>query len=281
MVKRILIGVVFAAFAVCALAVAQQRIGLDEARFGKVELSRMESEYVGRAATLVIPWHINYQGYLTDGAGAPVDDTLSMRLSIWNSSGGGTELWNETRNAAVENGFFSLVLGALTPIPPDIFETGEQRWLELVVDGQTMSPRTEITSVGYAYRSVKADSADYALDSDMVDNFGASATPGPSDLFPLSYGDAQYVNEGQADAVTGSMILDGTVARADVDPAFKAPYADTAEYALAANVGYVDSAGVSGNSWRLQNNSLTDLDTVWVNEGQADAVTGSMILDGT
>ncbi|MFQ5905319.1 MAG: tail fiber domain-containing protein [bacterium] len=88
-----------------------------------------------------------------------------------------------------------------------------------------MSPRTEVTSVAYAYRSVKTDSADYA---DMVDGFNASVTPTAGDLFPLSYGDAQYVNEGQADAIDNPMIVDGTVLKADVDAAFKAPFSDTA-----------------------------------------------------
>ena len=277
MSKRIFIVVVLAAFAVCAVAVAQQRKVIDEARFGTVEVKRTHSHVIKPAGVLVVPWHINYQGYLTDDVGNPINDTLSMTFGIWDDPGVGSELWNENGNVVVEEGLFNVVLGSTTPIPSDVFGAGQSRWLELTIIAQTLSPRTEITSVGYAYRSVKADSAD---DADMVDGFDASPTPGPNDLFPLSAGDVRYVNEGQTDAITSDMILDGSIARGDAEAAFKAPYADTADYALAANVGYVDSAGVSGNSWRLENNTLMNLDSRWVNENQANAITSSMILDG-
>jgi len=83
-----------------------------------------------------------------------------------------------------------------------------------------------------------------------------------------------------SDAVISDKIGDGTILRADVDAAFKAPYADTADYALAASVGYADSAGVSANSWRLENNTLTALDSRWVNESQGNSITSGMIVDG-
>ncbi|MFQ5906230.1 MAG: hypothetical protein ACE5JA_06620, partial [bacterium] len=245
--KRILFCIVLGAFAVCAVAVAQQRKAVDEARFGTVEVMRTESRVMRPAGVLVIPWHVNYQGYLTDDVGNPINDTLSMRFSIWDAASVGTELWNETQNTTVQDGIFNVILGSITPIPSDVFGAGASRWLELVVEAQTLSPRTEITSVAYAYRSVKTDSADYALDTDMVDGFDASVAPTANDLFPVSYGDAQYVNEGQADAITSSMILDGTIVRGDADPAFKAPYADTADYALSAPATPDNDWAITGN----------------------------------
>ncbi|TET47632.1 hypothetical protein E3J62_00810 [candidate division TA06 bacterium] len=246
MSKRILIVIVLAAFAVCAVAVAQQRKAIDGARLGKVEVKRTESHVMKPARMLVVPWHINYQGYLTDDAGNPINDTLSMTFGIWDDPGAGSELWNENGNVVVEEGLFNVVLGSTTPIPSDVFGAGQSRWLELTIVAQTLSPRTEITSVGYAYRAVKADSAD---DAGMVDGFDASATPGASDLFPLSAGDIQYVNEGQTDAITSGMILDGTIVRGDAEAAFKAPYADTADYAFAAPVG-------SDNDWTITGSVL-------------------------
>ena len=244
MSKRILIVVVLAAFAVCAVAVAQQRKAIDEARFGTVDVKRTHSHVMKPAGVLVVPWHINYQGYLTDDAGNPINDTLSMTFGIWDDPGVGSELWNENGNVVVEEGLFNVVLGSTTPIPSDVFGAGQSRWLELTIVAQTLSPRTEITSVGYAYRAVKADSAD---DAGMVDGFDASATPGAGDLFPLSAGDVQYVNEGQTDAVTSDMILDGTIVRGDAEAAFKAPYADTADYAFAAPVGSDSDWTISGS----------------------------------
>ena len=318
MAKRVFILVTLIAFVVCAVALAQQRKAIDKTRFGSVEIHQTQRRVMTPSGILVIPWHINYQGYLTDDASNPINDTLSMTFRIYTASAGGSEVWNENHpTVEIEAGLFNEVLGATNPIPDSVFALGQSRWLELAVEAQTMSPRTEITSVGYAYRAVKTDNADEA---DMVDGFHASASPNPGDLFPLSYGDIEYVNEGQADAVTSNMIQngevatmdlandavitpkimdnaitsqkiapdavtsqeigDGTILTADVDPTFKAPYSDTADYALAASVGYVDSAGVSGNSWRLENNTVTDLDGRWVNEGQSDAVTSNMIQNG-
>ncbi|MFQ5905318.1 MAG: hypothetical protein ACE5JA_01975 [bacterium] len=74
--------------------------------------------------TLVIPWHVNYQGYLTDDAGNPINDTLSMRFSIWDAASLGTELWNESRNVIVEDAIFNVILGSITPIPSDVFGAG-------------------------------------------------------------------------------------------------------------------------------------------------------------
>ncbi len=164
------VGAALIALAVCALALAQGLKATDAARIGVVELKIAKPEVtdVGKKDGKVIPWHINYQGYLTDDLGSPINGNVNMDFSVWTASSGGSELWSETQVVAVEEGLFNVVLGG-TPIPASVFETGESRWLQLAVEGQTLLPRTEITSVGYAYRSVKADTADYA--------FAAPATP--------------------------------------------------------------------------------------------------------
>ena len=165
MAKKTLFCVVLAALAVSAVTLAQQKKVIEEARFGKVEVKRTEPHVMKPARTLVIPWHVNYQSYLTDDAGNPTNDTLSMAFGIWDDPSAGTELWNENHNVVVDEGLFNVALGSATPIPPDVFQTGESRWLELVVETQVLLPRTEITSVGYAYRAFKVDTADYALDA--------------------------------------------------------------------------------------------------------------------
>jgi hypothetical protein len=122
-----------------------------------------KSHLVVTAGLLVIPWRMNYQGYLTDDAGNPVTDTLNMGFTIYTASVGGTGLWGESLGVEVENGIFNVLLGAVNPIPLDVFATGESRWFELAVESEVLSPRTEITSVAYAYRSARSDTADYAL----------------------------------------------------------------------------------------------------------------------
>ncbi|MFO7674861.1 MAG: hypothetical protein R6X12_00880, partial [bacterium] len=132
---------------------------------------------------------------------------------------------------------------------------------------------------------------------------GVVCTPNPivatgTVRLDTTYSDARYVNEGQASSVTSAMIvdgtiaaadiatgavtsakiLDGTIARADVAVGFKAPFSDTADYARVAPT--VDSARVAANSHRLQGKDTTALDGRFVNEGQASAVTSAMITDG-
>lgn len=185
MAKKIFLGIVLLAFTICAVAVAQQKKTMDELRFGKVKVDRTHPPIVKSSGILVIPLHINYQGYITDDAGDPINDTLNMTFRIYGISAGGSELWNENHPAVlIEAGLFNELLGISNPIPDSIFELGQSRWLELQVEAQTMSPRTEITSVAYAYRSVKTDTADYALnappDSDWAisGNDMYSAVPG-------------------------------------------------------------------------------------------------------
>ncbi len=100
-----------------------------------------------------------------------------------------------------------------------------------------------------------------------------------------------FVRTGQTDAVTSTMIVNGTVVRADVAAGFKAPFSDTADYARLAPAA--DSARVAGNShllegkdttalWNaktLQGKDTTALDTRYVNEGQTGSITSTMIRD--
>ena len=62
-----------------------------------------------------IPHKMNYQGYLTNAAGVPVNGTLQMIFSIYNVSSGGTPLWTETHSVTVTNGVYSVNLGEVSP----------------------------------------------------------------------------------------------------------------------------------------------------------------------
>jgi hypothetical protein len=136
---------------------------------------------------------MNYQGYLTDSAGNPINGTVSMTFSIWTALSGGSQLWSETQSVTVQDGLFNVILGTLNSIPDSIFDSGLSRWMQMQVESQILSPRNEITSVGYAYRAIKSDVAESVSGSvsnaDMVDSIHASSVPTPNYLYPLdSYG---------------------------------------------------------------------------------------------
>ncbi len=106
------------------------------------------------------PRLLNYQGFLTDTLGNPITNpSVSVTFGIWSSSGGGTQIWYETQSISVTKGIFSAVMGNTTPIPDSVFTKGSDRWLEMTYAGITLSPRTRITSSGYALSATYSDTA--------------------------------------------------------------------------------------------------------------------------
>jgi hypothetical protein len=84
-----------------------------------------------------------------------------MTFEIYTDSGGNFNspgpLWAEHHTAVnVDSGSFSIVLGSQNPIPDTVF-TGDQRWLQVVVNGEPVQPRTMLTSVPYSARAGGVD----------------------------------------------------------------------------------------------------------------------------
>ncbi|MBS4016256.1 MAG: hypothetical protein KGZ86_07495, partial [Candidatus Latescibacteria bacterium] len=206
---------------------------------------------------LTVPQLLNYQGKLTQISGMPVNDSnYSVTFRLFTSATGGTAFWNETQSVQTTAGLFHCLLGSSTPIasiPGD-----GNCYLEMQVNpSPAMTPRIRLTSSAYAFVARKADTAGYALSANIqyVDSArvaGNSHKLQGKDTLALS---AKYVDEGQVNAitnlmladnaVTSSKIADNTITRNDVSTTFKAPYADTADYAIVVNVPYVDSARIA------------------------------------
>jgi len=107
-----------------------------------------------------VPTKIGYQGQLTDDAGAPVPDgAYMMHFAIYDTSTGGTALWNEDQSVTVANGQFDALLGSVTPLSGSMFD-GSQRWLGVRVEADPeMTPRQPLASVPFALRGDVADAA--------------------------------------------------------------------------------------------------------------------------
>jgi hypothetical protein len=110
-----------------------------------------------------IPHLINYQGMLAESDGTtPVQDgPYNLRFKIYGSLSGDDSLWWEQHtNVDVTNGLFNVILGGTNylDLPFDI-----DYWLGITVGADPeLSPRIRLTSVGYAYRALVADSAGVA-----------------------------------------------------------------------------------------------------------------------
>ncbi len=110
-----------------------------------------------------IPQTINYQGYLTDSEGNPVDGDVKMTFSIYDVATGGTALWTETKDVTVNYGVYSVVLGTEDPSSNPLnlpFDVPYYLGVKVGTD-EEMTPRQPLTSVPYA---LSADVADYAYD---------------------------------------------------------------------------------------------------------------------
>src|SRR3989338_4732516 len=102
-----------------------------------------------------IPSVINYQGKLTDPNDNALTGSYNFVFKIYDVSTGGTALWSETQNnVVVTNGAFNTMLGSVTPIT---LAFDNQYWFEVAVNGETLTPRVQIGTVGYTFRTKVAE----------------------------------------------------------------------------------------------------------------------------
>jgi len=119
-------------------------------------------------SSAAVPQTINYQGYLTDSGGTPIDATVQITFSLYNVATGGTALWTETQSSVtVSDGIYSVILGSVTPIN---LSFDEQYYLGIKVgtDGE-MTPGQALTSVPYAFSSNETDYAYDVADGAVTD----------------------------------------------------------------------------------------------------------------
>jgi hypothetical protein len=105
---------------------------------------------------------ISYQGMLTDPTtGKSVaDGNYSVTFRIYTAQRGGSPIWSETHpTVSVSGGLFNVLLGSKTSLSATVF-SGTDRWLEVVVEGKTLSPRQRIASVAYSIQAQEAKNAD-------------------------------------------------------------------------------------------------------------------------
>ena len=118
-------------------------------------------------ASADVPHFINFQGNLTDAIGHPISGTRTIQFTIYSDSTVPYYLWTETQpSVEITDGLFRVSLGVVTALPPTLFD-GTTRWLGIRVspDAGELSPRQKIVSVPYSYRTLRADTANYALNA--------------------------------------------------------------------------------------------------------------------
>jgi predicted regulator of Ras-like GTPase activity (Roadblock/LC7/MglB family) len=192
-------------------------------------------------AAFAVPQTINYQGYLEDSGGTPVNTTMSMAFAIYNAPTGGTPLWSETQGSVtVTEGAFSVTLGIANAID---LPFDEQYYLGVNVNGDgEMTPRAELASIPYAFRANVADAVpDGVVTSAMIVN--GSITD--ADISPTASIAASKIVQG-AGSTLDADLLDGVDSTGFLD---KATY----------DAGADGKGDVANNAEKLEGYTLNDL----------------------
>jgi hypothetical protein len=147
---------------------------------------------VAVSALAAVPSTINYQGYLKDSAGAPVNGPTSIRFSLYSSNPPRNDnyVWRETKSVTPSNGIYSSQLGSVTPITAS-FDV--PYWLGVKVATDAEMPLQPLASVPYALRAAVAVSA--------------QCTPG--DILSCYTGPSRTMNVGACKAGTKTCGQDG------------------------------------------------------------------------
>jgi len=124
-----------------------------------------------------VPQLINYQALLIDpatGQSVP-DDTYLIAFSLYNVASGGSIIWTEAHNVVTKNGLYSVLLGSVAPLTPEIL-SGPEKYLGIKVSGDPeLTPRSRLVSVAYARIAESISGLSNVFPSDG--NAGIGVTP--------------------------------------------------------------------------------------------------------
>jgi len=114
-----------------------------------------------QSPTTPVPNLITYGGtlILSSDMGVPAK-TVGVTFAIYRQQDGGAPIWLETQNVMPDSGgHYSVLLGSTRAegIPADLFNTQEQRWLGVQVQGEAEQSRVLLVSVPYAMKAADAE----------------------------------------------------------------------------------------------------------------------------
>ncbi len=96
------------------------------------------------------PYQLNYQGYLTDGAGKPLEGEQALEFALYDGYTNGQQIWGPENHPKVplKRGLFNVVLGETRELRPAIFK--QALFLQVKVNQTTLTTQT-LRAVPYSF----------------------------------------------------------------------------------------------------------------------------------
>ncbi len=104
-------------------------------------------------AAAKVPGTMVHQGRLFDQTGKPVAGSVEVQFAMYEGATGGAPVWVEVHTLALDDGFFSVELGAITPISESLLDSPVLFLGIAVGNDAEMTPRAAVRSVPYALRA--------------------------------------------------------------------------------------------------------------------------------
>ena len=159
---------------------------------------------------------ISYQGRLADAGGNPLHGNPNLVFQLWNDATAGSQVCADIvrNNVPVSNGLFTVDL----EVPQEVFN-GQALWLQISVNGQTLSPRQELLPVPYALSlkpgaqvygssshpalTASNESGGYGLSAGSLGNIGLFAQSGLFIIDPPPSGMIGVYGAGSGEGIYG------------------------------------------------------------------------------
>ena len=155
-----------------------------------------------------VPQWVQYQGRVLSGTNL-VNGTISLTLRVYTNATMGAALYEDSSSVPVVDGLYSASLGQ-HPVSGDLADalSHGDSWIEVEINGQTLSPRERIGSVSYALIASGVSSG--SLDSASIQDESIA-------LRDLSPSITNYFVKREGDSMTGLLQLpeDGLVVGGD------------------------------------------------------------------
>jgi hypothetical protein len=118
------------------------------------------------ASATPVPSKVPFTARLSDNSG-PINGNVSLSFSIYDAASGGTADWTEGwPTATATQGLVFIDLGTNAPLDATVFNGGS-KYLEITVNGTTLSPRLPIGSAPYAIHADTSDSVGSLTETDI------------------------------------------------------------------------------------------------------------------